>query len=311
MNKETEKNEFKLTRNLLYENCSSRIRTRINTLGLTQADIYPADPKMISRILNLKITTRNSYLIQYSVLCSIVENLNFKDNQEVIWGTIDEIKFDLSNIFEAIIFDLLSSKDPIRNEIIDILCSYTPFARYSAYQELFFYPKNDKNDNNKTEKSKISNAHIIPHLYGTNTFDLFRTTEGVVSKAITFLFLRCYSQFFTCYKEFTEQHDTFSKWPTYMMQWAKTSLLNILKPFAPSDNSIERRIINLIISDYSNVIEESKYLSEENPKIKYLKDVTNLTENYVDNLEALQKSITNLETLREKYEQFLLSEIVV
>ena len=89
-----------------------------------------------------------------------------------------------------------------------------------------------------------------------------------------------------------------------MMQWAKTSLLNILKPFVPSDNSIERRIINLIISDYSNVIEESKYLSEENPKIKYLKDVTNLTENYVDNLEALQKSITNLETLREKYEQF-------
>ena len=58
---------FEHTKKFIYEKCAQRIKNRITEKQLTLKEIYPSDEKLISRIINCKITPIYSLIINLDI----------------------------------------------------------------------------------------------------------------------------------------------------------------------------------------------------------------------------------------------------
>lgn len=272
--------DFILTEQVIYENCSNRIRNLIKEKNLKHKDVFPTDPKMVSRIINRKTTDRNPYLIQYAVLCEIASVLDL-DNKTIIWGTNEEIEFNLPIIFQSIIFDLLVLKNDISKEIDTILCGYIPYARYSAYRKLII-------DESSTSQS-ITNAHK----YNIDYFELHSSIEARTDEAICFLYKQCHQEFLESYLRFTAKNNSLSMWHNKLMDWIKSDFIEILRPFTPTADSLGIRIMKLISTDYLYFPQTTMSCNEENSDINTIKKLIDATEKYITELENIQKTGSN------------------
>lgn len=280
---------LELTKQLIYENCAERIRNRIKEKNVTHKYVYESDPKIISRIINCDISEkRNPYLIQDAVLYEITQKLEFNNKQEVLWGTHGEIEYNLIIIFQRIILDILSSQNDLKPQIDDILCTYVPYARYSAYQHILFETK---------PPTPILDFSLI---YDIDEPGMKMTIDAKVSEAIGHLFSLCEKEFKKKYFHFTNKMETFSKWDKKMAMWIAEDFLDIIKPYTPRADSLGMRIKRLLISDYSLVANAflRDALSPQN--IEPLKELISVTEKYVAKLEKIYEDCKNKSLLIQK-----------
>lgn len=279
MKKGIQAEELKNTSEIVYRNCAERIRLRIEEKKIKHKDIHKDDPKIISRIINYKINNKkNPYLIQFAVLCNIRENLDFKNNQEILWGTPKEIiEYDLPLMFQNIIRDILSSSSDIRNEVRDILCGYIPYARHSSLYQLL----------SETESPMIE--FELSSLY--NIDEVF--VDAKTDEAITYIYSLCEDKFKEKYLEFTDSLDSFSRWTIKMAEWIEDEFMKILRIYAPTSNSLGMRIRDLIYSDFHYIPDIILSGSEIDPNIVSMKNLVNATNNYIEELENIQRSCTD------------------
>lgn len=280
---------LELTKQLIYENCAERIRNRIKEKNVTHKYIYESDPKIISRIINCDISEkRNPYLIQDAVLYEITQKLEFNNKQEVLWGTYEEIEYNLIIIFQRIILDILSSQNDLKPEIDDILCTYVPYARYSAYQHILF-------------ETKLPTPDLVfSRMYNRDELGMKMTIDAKVSEAINHIFSLCRKEFKRKYFHFTSEMKTFSKWDKKMAMWIAEDFMGIIKPYTPRPDSLGMRIKRLLISDYSLI--PNVFLSYTLPTqdIEPLNELLQATEKYVANLEKIYENCDKKSLLIKK-----------
>lgn len=276
--------KLKLTEDYLYDNCAYRIRRKMEEMNrarsengqkpLKAKDFLPSDRAMFSRIINKRITSRNAYLIQYATLCELYETMNFKNNQEIIWGSEEEIESYLPVLFQFILFDLLEPTSSMHDEIHKLLCSYIPYARYSAYRQIFF-------DHCVNTKSTSFDS-----LYHFDEYSLGECIESITSDAIQYIYDLCHKELLKSFLEFTKENDSFSYWDSKMMKWINNELRSILSPYTPKKDSIGLRIMELIISDAKLVFAKPNNSASFYEQIDYRK-LIQATDVYIDNLESL------------------------
>lgn len=271
--------EFKFTTKYIYKSCSERISKRIEEKNISHRSIYKDESKIIGRIRRSELSDRNKYLIQDKVLEAINEKLEFNNKQAVLWGTDEEIKQNLIIIFQCLVFDLISTDSPFKDTVNDILCYYTPYARYLGYYKILF-----------EAKSPI-NGIEMSDLYNVEIYSAINTIESIADEAINYLFYQCYKDFKKRYFNFVKKHNSFSKWTYRLEDWVKEDLIPMLSQYKPPENDLGRRILKLIVSDYkyipnikthTNTIEVEKY-----------KRLISATERYITELEEISLSTKN------------------
>lgn len=211
-------------------------------------------------------------------MCNIREKLDFKNNQEILWGTDTEIvENDLPLIFQSIIGDILSSSSDIKDEVRDILCGHIPYARYSTLYQLLY----------EVESPMIK--FELLSLY--NIDEVFVDTK--TDEAITYIYSLCEDRFKEKYLEFTDSLDSFSRWTIKMAEWVENEFMKILRIYSPTSNSLGMRIKDLIYSDFHYIPDIILSGSEIEPNLENMKNLVNATNNYIEELENIQRSCTD------------------
>lgn len=244
--------------------------------NISHRKLYPPNPKIIGRILRCEIDKRNPYLIQYAVLCEIRDKLDFDSNQEILWGSHEEIAFYLPVIFQHLILDLLSPSSEYKDETDSILCRYVPYARYSAYYHLLF-----------ESESPIPGFHPSD-FYNVDEFEAKMNIDAMADKAIVHLFLLCKDNFLELFLAFTDSHDTFKFWDGELKKWIDEYFIRMLRCYAPTSNALGTRIRNIINSDYLYIPSISPVTNQSNPNVQSMKDLILATEKYIQELEKIQ-----------------------
>lgn len=268
--------EFKFTTEYIYKSCSERISKRIEDKNISHRSIYKDESKIIGRIRRGEISDRNKYLIQDKVLEAINEKLEFNKKQAVLWGTDEEIKENLIIIFQCLLFDLISIDSPFKDTVNDILCCYTPYARYLGYYKIIF-----------ETKSPI-NGIEMSDLYNVDSYSAINTIESIADEAINYLFAQCHIDFEDLFLKFTKNHDSFSKWTYRLEDWVKEDLMPMLSQYKPSENGLGRRILMLIASDYKYIPNIKTHISTI--EVEKYKRLISATERYITELEEISLS---------------------
>jgi hypothetical protein len=275
---------FTYTKDLIYKNCSRRIDEKIReknkekskNKNISHRKLYPPNPKIIGRILRCETDKRNPYLIQYAVLCEVRDKLDFDSNQEILWGSHEEIALNLPLIFQQLILDLLSPSSEYKDEIDNILCRYVPYARYSAYYHLLF-----------ESESPIPGFHPSD-FYNVNEFEAKMNIDAMADKAIVHLFSLCKDNFFELFLTFTDSHDTFKFWDDEIKKWVNEYFIKMLECYTPTSNALGTRIRNIINSDYLYIPSIDSITNQSNPNAQSMKDLLSATEKYIQELEKIQ-----------------------
>ena len=304
---------FEHTKKFIYEKCAQRIKNRITEKQLTLKEIYPSDEKLISRIINCKITSRNPYLLQNAVLkniwyndktkknedVGIIPKLGFNNEQEVLWGTDDEIESNVFGIFRNLINDLLpcdlewnlnnlSFPDNVELDIDikNILCDYIPYAKYLTYWRLFF--------GNRRATGQSKEISSFPALYyGISEDILIENIDNVRTQAISYLFLKPQfkEKFQQIFIEFCSQHTTFKKLDKKLIDFVKHKVISLLKEYAPDENSLGLRVMHIIESDLFKKRTVTLNSKEQNTAITRL---INVSASYIEELEQLQEEYMSI-----------------
>lgn len=248
---------MKFTKELIYQNCAKRIEQRIEEKKITHAEIYPSDTKIISKIIHCKISKiRNPYLIQDAVLYEIKEKLSFESYQEILWGTKEDIEGYLLELFQSIVFDIIAKPtDELGKRMLNILCNYPPFYKYSIYfnrKLLFDYIKAYKRDN----------------------LECIINLDAETDKAIYFWFSSCYKNILNSYLRFTNNTESFKKWDSKLITWIKNDLLVIFESAQSTVNCEVRLIIERLTRMLTDIKDkEFQYVTE-----KYITELENLSQ---------------------------------
>ena len=274
------------TTELFYKLCAERVKNKIKESKLTLKEIYPIDPKLISRIQNNRRYDGNPYLLTDTVIMPISSDsksdsniglvpLLFKTEKELLWGTDEEISRNLYSIFEKIILDLLNDSSEIEVDINYILCDYVPYAENYAYWHLLKQPD--------IKSSPILNA--IDSKYIKNNKD------RLLSEAIRYLYLKCDVDFHYLFNDFTENIYSYKKINCVLYkQFIKPQFIPMLRKYTPTLSSLGIRAREIIISDLSslsNLITKEKSLSKSHKK--YFNTLLDTTYDYVSKLADIQK----------------------
>ncbi len=226
-----------------------------------------------------------TYLIQDNVRDAIVDKLHFKDNKHLLWGTNEEICYNLPLVFQCLLFDLIS-KDSIYRELTEkILCSYIPFARYLAYHHVIF------------EMPSPIEGYSTSDFYPTNIWELYETVDAFADKAIAYLYQKCHSDFYNTFLQFCTSHDSYKKWTKYLDIWVKEQIIPIISKYKPTSNSVGSRIYSLILTDYSYI--PSLVLSDtfKEPNILAIQKMISATDQYIEQLENINNEYCCMELL--------------
>ena len=283
--------DLKNTTELFYKLCAERVKTKIKESKLTLKEIYPADPKLISRIQNNRRYAGNPYLLTDTVIMPIPSDsesdsnfglvpLLFKTEKELLWGTDEEISRNLYSIFEKIILDLLNESSEIEVDVNYILCDYVPYAENYAYWHLLY-----ENDNK-----------YPAILYGKSEDEIITNRDKLLSEAIKFLYYKCDVDFYYISEEFTESILSFKKLNSvFYKQFIIPHFIPMLKKYIPDNSSLGIRVRTLIISDLSSVptlIAKQNSMSKE--YLQYFQILNDASSAYIIRLAEAQKLLLEL-----------------
>lgn len=123
----------------------------IPKMKITNSYISAGNHTAIGLIRNFKLTSKNVFFISDSLAEDIVENvvlespyqrymddrkkIEYKDVEEVFWGTYEEIKQEELIFFYVICRDMLNSEE-YRQSMENILKDYIPYAVNLAYRDI-------------------------------------------------------------------------------------------------------------------------------------------------------------------------------
>lgn len=274
--------DCKQTLDFIYKSCSQRIATRVKETRLTQNQIYPNDPKQISNIINNKRTANNRFLVCDAVMGNVshlrskrvglIPMLRFQNEQEVLWGTLDERKAYLPQLFGVIMSDLLSHESELDFSISDVLCDFVPFAKYSAYWEVVF-----------------SNGNNIPALYfGITEDEILENIELSKENAVDFLYCKYKKEFFEIFTKFSEETKSFKKINmVFYENFIKGEFIPLIKKSAEDRKSLGQRVKNLILADLAYV---PYLIASPNGNSTCDKDLIRASSEYILRLEEIQKN---------------------
>lgn len=285
----TKKILFKNTMQYFFENCSLRVKCRIQTLEqernckIFYSDIFPNDEKMISRIVNCKIGKNNPYLLTDKVLNNyydkngIVPMLGFENEQEVLWGNADELQRSLPEVFRNMIYDLLSCNINFGVDVHRILCTYIPYAKYSYFWKVITDGKQE-----------------VPLLFwcGIKEDTVVENMEKEANRAIDLLYAKVEAEFSKAFIKFTKQTNSYSKIDEHFKkEFVCKEMISLLKKYIPSENALGLRVRNLIESDISKAEELflQHNLQESNQITELTQKMINISSRYITELEEIQE----------------------
>jgi hypothetical protein len=278
---------FKWTKNCIYEKSASRIKARISETHKKLEDIYPPNEKIISHITNLKISQKNPYLIQDSVVLSsrkisdnkyeeigIAPSLGFKTRQEVLWGKEEEIRRNIPEIFHNLIYDLILCNSELDIDIYNIVCDHVSYAKYSTYYRIL---------NNRPKG-------IPAYYYRVLEDDIYNNIDSARESAIDYLFSKsnCRSSFEKMFIEFCSATDSYTKLDKKIEKnLVIPRVIPLLRQFVPDINSLGLRVKDIIESD----LEKLKALAFIPPDMNlHFEKLITISNNYVNELEYLQNA---------------------
>ena len=232
-----------------YTRASDRVRTKVEISNKTHSEIYKTDPKLISRIINNRRTRVNPFLIPYAVISSEIkqehssENLNigllnqldFNTIKEILWGTDEEIKNYLPDLFK-LLWDELPDKDSKYQIDKDfILCDYVPYAENSVYYRIL---------------SNFEYNDSFFALYGKPDVDVLHNQEIFKQEAFNYLYLKCAKKFEKIFNNFCSATDSFHKIDIVLKtEFIDTVFVNLIKKNIPDESSLGLRIKTIIEND--------------------------------------------------------------
>ncbi len=268
--------------NFFYTRASQRIKAKIRESGLKYVDIYPNDTKLISWIVNNRLTKNNRFLITDRVVefyeCSdaygLLPKLNFKDKIEIFWGTEEEINSYIYDLF-ILLWEEISKE--ISTYGIDknlFLCDYIPYAKYKSYWDILFLQENK-----------------YPALaYGIYEDDVVEKIDYAEEQALIFLYKKCQQDFLSNFKQFAKETSSFHKInKVFKENFIEKSFVPLLEKHTPNSSSLGLRVRDLIYSDLSHTA-PLIYEKKDTDNL-YLKRLINASSSYILELEKIQKDM--------------------
>lgn len=234
-----------------YKRASKRVRIKVESSGKTHSKIYKNDPKIISKIINNHRMRINRFLITDAAISSsyfdtdenalistgLLHNLDFTNKKEILWGTGEEIKNYLPDLFKML-WDELPDKDSEYQIDKDfILLDYVPYAENSAYFDLILSFNYDR-------------PFMV--LYGRSEDVVLHNQEKYKQKAFEFLYLKCAKEFEKIFDDFCSATDSFHKIDkVFKKEFIDTVFINLIKENIPDESSLGLRVKNIIKNDLS------------------------------------------------------------
>lgn len=268
--------------NFFYTRASQRIKEKIRESGLKYGDIYPNDTKLISWIVNNRLTKNNRFLITDRVVefyeCSgaygLLPKLNFKDKIEIFWGTEEEINSYIYDLF-ILLWEEVSNDTTtygIDNDLF--LCDYIPYAKYKSFWNILFSKENK-----------------YPALaYGIYEDDVVEKIDNAEEQALIFLYKKCQQDFLSNFKQFAKETSSFHKInKVFKENFIEKSFVPLLEKHTPNSSSLGLRVRDLIYSDLSHTA-PLIYEKKDTDNL-YLKRLINASSSYILELEKIQEDM--------------------
>lgn len=288
--------DLEQTMEYIYKKCSERIDTRIKEKGVKAYQIYPADPKLISRIRNNNRKNKNNkYLLTNSAMrtkdesgkpVGLIPILHFKNEHEILWGNELEFKKNLFMIFYYLIKDLLSSD--FEADVKDTLYDYVPYAKYSAFFQIIL------------EAEPLPGNIGLPFLscYGVYEDEVFSNLEKAEDDAIEYLYLKCKDNFEQVFFDFTKETLSFTKINKVIEKnFINLVFIALLKKYLPGIDSLGLRVKNLIQADISHtrdLILLHHISPDTDNELSLIKNLIHASSKYICELENIQKELLSL-----------------
>lgn len=279
-----------------YKRASKRIKEKVEKSGKKHAEIYKNDSKQISRIINNRRTRVNRFLITDAIISSstpkkdeigfepigLLHKLDFKSEKEILWGTDEEIKGYLRELFELLWNELPDNDSEYQLDKNFVLCDYVPYAENRTYWNLLF-----------------SSGNKHPALsYGVREDDIVKNYEKVEQEAFDYLYSKCAKCFEEAFDNFSSKTDTFHKInKKFKENFIDAVFIDLIRQNAPNEHSLGVRVKRLIENDLSqtaNLI----YAYKENGNVDEIKkQLINASSEYVVKLGEIQKNMLELKNL--------------
>lgn len=265
-----------------YEKISKRVKERIDSSKYNHSQIYSRDYKQLSWIINNKRTKNNRFLVTNAVLrntdesgeaIGLVPKLNFKNEQEVLWGTKEEISNYLPDLFELLWNEVSKENSGYQIDKNLFLCDYVPYAKYNTYWNILF--------------SENNNYPAIT--YGIFEDDVIENYDKAEREAYKFLYNKCKKDFLKIFNDFTDKTMSFYKIDKVFQQsFIENLFIPMLKNFEPDNDSLGLRVKNLIKSDLSHC---ASLIYENNTQNEYFSRLIRASSTYILSLEKIQKTM--------------------
>lgn len=267
-----------------YCRASNRVKEKVTESKLTHREIYMRDSKQISWIINNNRTKNNRFLITDAVLenCDdfgepdgLLAKLPFRNRNEILWGTDDEIECYLPLLFELLWDEVSYQDNPNHIDKELYLCDYIPYAKYSTYWNILFSP------NNKYPAL----------LYGIYEDDVINNIDSARDEALAFLYTKCKYKFTNIFIKFAYSTDSFHKInKVFQHTFIEQLFIPMLLQFAPNESSLGLRVRDLIFSDLSKCGEllfERNNIYNSN---SFFSQLINASSTYIVSLEKIQSA---------------------
>jgi hypothetical protein len=198
--------------------------------------------------------------------------LGFEKIQDVLWGTSDEIPGYAEDLFNKIFSDLFACQPELDFSLEDILCDYVPYAKDSTFWNLLF-----------------AKGNTFPAIfYGIHEDTIIDNIGHDREKALTYLYIKCESEYLAALTTFTSETDSFTKIDkVFLKDFVYKSFIPILKKHIPDESSLGIRVKYLIFADLSHVPKLMTAI-EGKEKRDYYKQLINASSNYILKLEHIQ-----------------------
>lgn len=285
-----------------YIRAAERIRKKVNQSGLPLAEIHKTDSKQISRIINNKRTPNNRFLICDSAISSttyinekyksestgLLHTLDFKNKKEIFWGTDEEIKSYIFDLF-LLLWEEIYSDTSIDLDKELILCDYIPYAKYSTYWNILFNP--DRNDTRfyfDNYEKKIQN--FPAQAFGIYEDEVIENIYNARQNAILFLYNRCKDDFWDIFNSFAEETLSFHIIDRVIKKsFIEKRFIPLLIGYIPDEKSLGLRVRNLIQEDLSYCA--ALYYKKNINNTNYHKELINASSAYIVRLEKIQSKV--------------------
>lgn len=256
----------------IYNKCAERIKKAIEAFNGSLSDIYSDDPKILSSIQNNRRTRNNRFLVPDRVLRNyakndglILKNL-FKNEEEVLWGTHEEIAGYAEELFKIIFSDLQMNIIELDFNPDIILCDYIPYSKDSTVIDCLLNGCSSEFFHNAIETSFCT--------------DIVTNKE----KALQFLYKKCRTEYLSVFQSFIANINTFNKIDkVFEKDFVREKFIPILKRQIPDDNSLGLRVKMLIEKDISQAPEHITGIQDD-----YFLSLIDASSEYISKLEKIQ-----------------------